>query len=59
MDSGVCFFHGAVLFALLLGVISIIGGVSTWVFPGIASTVIAFVIAAFVEGIVAQRVTRW
>jgi hypothetical protein len=43
-------FHGAALFALLLVVNSIIGGVSTWVFPGIALTVIALVIAAFVEG---------
>ncbi len=51
--------HGVVLFFTLL-----VAGVFTQflpnlVLPGIATTVATFLIAAFVDGFIAQRVARW
>jgi len=52
-------FHGIVLFLILLVVNVIFVTVPTLVFPGIATTVITFIVAAFLDGFVAKKVAGW
>ena len=51
-------FHGFVLFVTLL-VLNAIVGVPTLVLPGIATTVITYIITTFVEGFVAKKLAGW
>jgi ABC-type dipeptide/oligopeptide/nickel transport system permease component len=52
------FFHGVVLFGTLL-ILNVIVTVPTHILPGIASTVIVFIIATFLEGFVAKKLAGW
>ena len=51
-------FHGFVLFVTLL-VLNAILGVPTLVSPGIATTVVTYIITTFVEGFVAKKLAGW
>jgi ABC-type dipeptide/oligopeptide/nickel transport system permease component len=51
-------FHGFVLFVTLL-IINLILTVPTLVSPGIATTVVTYIIATFVEGFVAKKLAGW
>ena len=51
-------FHGVVLFVTLL-ILNVIVTVPTLVSPGIATTVITFIIATFLEGFVAKKLAGW
>jgi len=51
-------FHGIVLFVTLL-MLNVITTVPTLVLPGIATTVITYIIATFLEGFVAKKLAGW
>jgi ABC-type dipeptide/oligopeptide/nickel transport system permease component len=51
-------FHGIVLFSALI-VLDIVLKIPTSVFPGIATSIITFIIAAFIEGFVAKKLAGW
>jgi hypothetical protein len=51
--------HGVTLFFVLLIVNAIIQFVPNLILPGIATTIVTFLIAAFVDGLVAQKVARF
>jgi len=51
--------HGIFLFVVLFVVNGIVVAVPNLVLPRIATSVIAFVIAAFLDGFAAKRVARW
>ena len=51
--------HGVALFFILLIANAIIQFVPNLVVPGIATTVVTFLIAAFVDGLIAQKVARF
>ena len=51
-------FHGFVLFVTLL-ILNVIITVPTLVLPGIATTVITYIITTFVEGFVAKKLAGW
>jgi len=51
--------HGVVLFVILLIASVFIQTLPNLVLPGIATTVVTFLIAAFVDGLIAQKVARW
>jgi len=51
--------HGVVLFFILLIVSVFIIFLPNLVLPGIATTIVTFLVAAFVDGLIAQKVARW
>lgn len=53
------FFHGLVLFIILLVVNGIFVTVPSLVFPGIATTVVTLIITTFIDGFVAKKVAEW
>ncbi len=51
--------HGVVLFIILLIASVFIQFLPNLIFPGVATAVVTFFIAAFVDGLIAQKVARW
>lgn len=51
--------HGVVLFIILLVASVFVQLLPNLVLPGIATTIVTFLIAAFIDGLIAQRVARW
>jgi len=51
--------HGVALFFILLIASVFIQFLPNLVLPGVATAVVTFLIAAFIDGLIAQRVARW